>query len=112
MSDLILLNQKPATPDGPAPAKEPKPSLWVRIRRWVRRWMILHWNIGLHPNPLQRFPRNQPCWCGSGRKAKACCLPKTPQYVPEREAQFLHNYMIHVELAQPGSTGIPRSRRR
>jgi hypothetical protein len=27
-------------------------------------------------NPLRRFPRNNLCFCGSKKKAKACCLRK------------------------------------
>ena len=26
-------------------------------------------------NPLKRFPRNSPCFCGSDKKAKKCCMP-------------------------------------
>lgn len=25
-------------------------------------------------NPLSGYPRNEPCWCGSGKKFKKCCL--------------------------------------
>lgn len=29
-------------------------------------------------NPLQKYPRNEPCYCGSGKKFKKCCLPFEP----------------------------------
>ncbi len=28
-------------------------------------------------NPLATLPRNEPCFCGSGKKFKKCCLDKT-----------------------------------
>lgn len=27
-------------------------------------------------NPLKGLSRNDPCFCGSGKKYKKCCLPK------------------------------------
>ncbi len=43
--------------------------------------------------------RNDPCWCGSGRKWKKCCTPKMP---PGAEGQQLRNeywrsYQIHLK---------------
>lgn len=29
---------------------------------------------GFSWNPLKGFPRNSPCFCGSGRKFKKCCV--------------------------------------
>lgn len=40
-------------------------------------------------NPLKRFPRNLPCFCGSNKKAKSCCMPKLSLHVyPEDEAKI------------------------
>lgn len=30
---------------------------------------------GMAWNPLQQYPVNKGCWCGSGVKAKKCCQP-------------------------------------
>ena len=72
---------------------------WVRIRRWIRLQLVKRGYLKVWPNPLLRYPRNLPCWCGSGRKAKVCCLFKQPRSVPAETAAMLEKYMIHVKLA-------------
>lgn len=42
-------------------------------------------------NPLKSYPRNLLCFCDSGRKAKACCLPTlnetcNAEHVPQLKA--------------------------
>ena len=70
-----------------------------RLRRW---WLGKRVNAGmvqLAKNPLLGYPRNTPCWCGSGAKAKKCCLPKQPSVVPVKNAAMLAHYMSHVRAA-------------
>lgn len=38
-------------------------------------------------NPLLRYPRNEPCPCGSGMKFKKCHLDQLPQAIPKGVAQ-------------------------
>ena len=38
-------------------------------------------------NPLKAFPKNAPCFCGSQRKAKKCCIPRQSWAVSEGAAQ-------------------------
>ncbi len=33
----------------------------------------------LNPKTGEKIGRNDPCWCGSGKKWKKCCYPETPQ---------------------------------
>lgn len=40
-------------------------------------------------NPLRSWPRNAPCWCGNGQKAKRCHLQTTPDLVKAEEAADL-----------------------
>ncbi len=52
-------------------------------------------------NPLTRYPRNLPCFCGSTRKAKACCLGKLQPTVEPHQVQPLREAMAKV-VAQGG----------
>lgn len=47
-------------------------------------------------NPLLKYPRNERCYCGSGVKAKMCCLPKVKRVVPKDSAPLLKDYVDHV----------------
>lgn len=40
-------------------------------------------------NPLLKFPRNNPCPCGSGKKFKKCCVNNVPVTLPEKDAAHL-----------------------
>ena len=40
-------------------------------------------------NPFRKFPRNLPCFCASGKKAKKCCLPIIAQAVLKDNADFI-----------------------
>lgn len=53
-------------------------------------------------NPLLKYPRNLPCWCGSSHKAKSCCLPKQAPVVDFEQGVVLRGYMVHVLSIQPG----------
>jgi hypothetical protein len=43
-------------------------------------------------NPLKGYPRNEPCFCGSGLKAKKCCLNKLKDAVPAHTAERLEAF--------------------
>lgn len=49
-------------------------------------------------NPLFKLPRNRPCPCQSGRKFKACCLPRLPKAVPIEEAKAYADQMTKPDL--------------
>lgn len=58
-------------------------------------------------NPLCRYPRNLPCFCGSGIKFKKCHMNFVPKYINKTESEKLSKYvddMIKVvsELKQKG----------
>lgn len=42
---------------------------------------------GFVANPLRKYPRNDPCLCGSGKKWKRCCEPDMPLYIPKSEKE-------------------------
>jgi len=51
-----------------------------------RRWKPLE---GRDWNPLLNYPRNNPCFCGSGKKFKKCCLVNMPRTCSTRLAKDL-----------------------
>lgn len=36
-------------------------------------------------NPLLKYPRNEPCYCGSNKKFKKCCLENTSLVIPDQD---------------------------
>lgn len=34
-------------------------------------------------NPFLKYPRNETCYCGSGKKYKKCCMANEPAAIPE-----------------------------
>ena len=44
-------------------------------------------------NPLRNWPRNEVCFCGSGKKSKKCHLPKLSECVAAKEAELLDRYI-------------------
>lgn len=63
----------------------------------------------LLPNPFKKWPRNLPCFCGSGVKFKKCCHDKIIDVVTKVEHEDLvkdFNWMLDYmktrreELAQ------------
>lgn len=45
--------------------------------------------------------RNDPCWCGSGKKWKRCHFPEAPAQTPEQLAQnYLRQYKIKLKTEQ------------
>lgn len=53
------------------------------------------------PGPARSMPRNQPCWCGSGRKFKQCHLRQADSApLPERAGWLYEKAVLHV-LASP-----------
>lgn len=53
---------------------------------------------GYEWNPVLSLPRNRPCPCLSGRKFKACCLPKLPKAVPAALAKQYREQMSKPDL--------------
>jgi hypothetical protein len=49
-------------------------------------------------NPLVKYPRNEPCWCGSREKAKRCCLPTLSRVVLAEQAVLLKHYLMAVDV--------------
>ncbi|MDA0251681.1 MAG: SEC-C domain-containing protein, partial [Actinobacteria bacterium] len=55
------------------------------------------------PDPGPKLGRNEPCWCGSGRKYKVCHLRRLDQLPLERRAEWLYQKAC-MDLAEgPGS---------
>lgn len=54
-------------------------------------------------NPLKKFPRNAPCFCGSEKKFKKCCEPKTNHFVQTDDVPKVKAFMEH-KLAPVVST--------
>ncbi len=48
-------------------------------------------------NPMLDYPKMLPCWCGSGKRAKACCLPKMAKEIPVHDAKVGDQYMAYVK---------------
>jgi hypothetical protein len=49
------------------------------------------------PLPVRTMPRNDPCWCGSGRKFKQCHLHQVEQPpLAERAGWLYHKAVLHV----------------
>lgn len=44
-------------------------------------------------NPLREWPRNESCFCRSGKKAKKCCLPAIQVTVSIKDAEKLKQIM-------------------
>jgi hypothetical protein len=42
-------------------------------------------------NPLTGYPRNKGCFCGSGVKAKRCCMPYINRACAQKEADILND---------------------
>jgi hypothetical protein len=59
-------------------------------KAWIPR-------IGFAFNPLRDYPRNAPCWCGSGVKAKKCHLPTVPPTVEASKEEKLREFVSAVE---------------
>ena len=37
-------------------------------------------------NPFKKYPRNESCYCGSGKKYKNCCIDTEPMAIPKESA--------------------------
>lgn len=40
----------------------------------------------VEPHPARKYPRNWPCFCGSGKKFKKCHLEQVPHWILKNEA--------------------------
>ncbi len=58
--------------------------------------MALKPRSGFSLNPLKRFPRNYRCWCGSGKKAKYCCLPRVKNFVATEYVSELKLFILDI----------------
>jgi len=46
-------------------------------------------------NPLRGYPRNKPCFCGSKKKFKKCCLQKMPDTITKEEDKKLREAGVY-----------------
>lgn len=60
-----------------------------------RKHLITRYDPGNAPNPWCSYPRNLPCFCGSGVKFKICCDGLLHAWVTKKEAESMK-----VEMAQ------------
>lgn len=58
---------------------------------------------GAARNPLKRWPKYDPCFCGSGAKATFCCLDRQPAYIKAEDALELLNAMA---AGEPGRQAV------
>ena len=71
-----------------------------RKNRWKPSQALVP-NKGTVWNPLRNYPRNMACFCGSAKKAKACCLPKLSPTIAESRAKAAE-HLVH--LAKQGKS--------
>jgi hypothetical protein len=78
---------------------------WLRLKILFAKFLMRHGIIPQQlrsefaPNPLLKYPPNESCWCGSGVKAKKCCLKKQAAVCKVKHAEFLKGFMQHVKIA-------------
>lgn len=78
---------------------------WLRLKILFAKFLMRRGIIPAQlrsefaPNPLLKYPPNEVCWCGSGTKAKKCCLKKQAAVCKVKHAEFLKGFMRHVEIA-------------
>lgn len=61
----------------------------IKAPKWRREWKAAP--AGAAWNPLREFPVNHMCFCGSGRKAKKCCLPRLSACLSKETAKYLES---------------------
>lgn len=50
---------------------------------------------------MTKMERNDPCWCGSGKKWKKCHFPKLPfPHIPPEAPLYLREFGIHLKTAE------------
>jgi hypothetical protein len=49
-------------------------------------------------NPMEGYPRNAKCFCGSGIKFKKCCADSLRSEVPVTEATELRAYVKNIKV--------------
>lgn len=57
-------------------------------------------------NPLMVYPRNVPCWCGSLKKAKRCCLPSVARICTIEQARAVAPYVNMARARRAYDTSI------
>jgi hypothetical protein len=61
-------------------------------------------------NPMRKYPRNKGCFCGSGAKAKKCCLPDIRAACSEKFADYIDSNwekLLSGQMTLPRSPGHP-----
>lgn len=56
-------------------------------------------------NPLTKYPKNWPCFCGSGLKFKKCCTDKVPKTCTK---ELFPKYQLIVDQANLGMHPRPQ----
>lgn len=80
---------------GPAPAHRVKHHQMAYYPKGGRVW-----------NPLRDWPRNYKCFCGSGKKAKSCCLPKVEATVTPQDAAELRKLVAKAVKLHEATKGM------
>ncbi len=57
---------------------------------------------GFQWNPLLKYPRNQACYCHSGKKYKKCCLATELLVIPENEASKKISELVNIVRSKYG----------
>lgn len=70
---------------------------------------------GFDWNPLIGYPRNKGCWCGSGDKAKRCCMPHIARALPRNEAAVINEIwpkLLEGKLTIPAASAVQEKRKK
>lgn len=62
---------------------------YYRLKNWFLKKIGHELVIALYPNPLLKWPVNRPCFCGSGKKVKMCCLSKIARNIDLKDYIFI-----------------------
>jgi hypothetical protein len=63
-------------------------------------------------NPLTGYPRNKGCFCGSGEKAKKCCLPWINRACLQSEADIINDLWWKIMTGQRVLPRAPQAQNR
>lgn len=61
-------------------------------------------------NPLNKYPQNRGCFCGSGVKAKRCCIPVSPRILLEDHVLLIKKHWSKIltgHVTLPPAPGRP-----
>lgn len=57
---------------------------------------------GFKWNPILKYPKNESCYCGSGKKFKKCCLPTETMAVNPTYADAAVDHVKHMRKVRRG----------